>query len=414
MKRIYWLILCGLLILTASGCATINGRNQIRFSEHLILDNYDYIFGIAAADLDGDGDIDLTSTNATTKPKSLYWFENDGTGVFTKHIAYSGAHSHLERHAIGDIDSDGHPDIVAVNNTPGELLWFRNDGTPQDGQPWQEFIITPEMPYAYDVALADLDKDGDLDVIAIGYKGYLAWFENVPSLNGRDWIRHPIDDSKQTGNHTIRVADFDGDKDLDLLSTVHSAHMVVWYENCNGARSFQKHIVDSKTLYPTHGQPFDIDKDGDMDIVMAFGKDGLSGDRDTHQIAWYENTSGSWTKHIIYKGFNDAFEVVAGDLDNDGDVGVVATSWRKPGRMAWFHNPGGKEDIPWKMLLLKKKWRSANNILLADLNGDNKLDIVACAERLSQELRWWRNEGKLFHEDKLNIKTSENINAGSE
>jgi hypothetical protein len=39
-------------------------------------------------------------------------------------------------------------------------------------------------------------------------------------------------------------------------------------------------------------------------------------------------------------------------------------------------------------------WRSANQVILADLNGDGRLDIVVCAERGSLELRWWRNEGK--------------------
>ena len=48
---------------------------------------------------------------------------------------------------------------------------------------------------------------------------------------------------------------------------------------------------------------------------------------------------------------------------------------------------------PWTMHLLKENWRSANQILIADLDGNGRLDIAACAEKGTQELRWWRNQG---------------------
>jgi hypothetical protein len=43
---------------------------------------------------------------------------------------------------------------------------------------------------------------------------------------------------------------------------------------------------------------------------------------------------------------------------------------------------------------LKDNWRSANQVIIVDINGDGKLDIAACAERGSYEFRWWRNEGR--------------------
>src|SRR5262249_43814765 len=48
----------------------------------------------------------------------------------------------------------------------------------------------------------------------------------------------------------------------------------------------------------------------------------------------------------------------------------------------------------WTYHPLKDNWRSANQAILADLNGDGRLDIAACAEHGSYELRWWRNEGR--------------------
>ncbi len=86
-------VVCLLLLLV--GCAQSNleagspkgekPQTELRFTEHLIMDGYAYPFGIAAADLDGDGDLDLTSADATDHDM-LYWFENDGSGAFTRYL----------------------------------------------------------------------------------------------------------------------------------------------------------------------------------------------------------------------------------------------------------------------------------------------------------------------------------------
>lgn len=409
--------------------------SPIRFSEHLIADKYDYAYGLAAVDLDGDGDLDLTSVDIRHKTEpvgrqrsSLYWFENDGQGLFQKHVIHQGEPGWFERHAVGDINGDGKPDVIVVNNQPdvaggknpeGHLVWFSNNEQP-DTSPWKRYVITTQCPRAYDVVLVDLDDDGDLDVAASGYvSNRFTWYEN-PGKEGweREWPPHQIDE-KMPEARTIRTGDFNGDGKMDLLGTAvgHSkipsdvtnrnvqGSSIVWYENSGqpASQPWTKHVIDDQSQAPIHGHPADLDSDGDLDVVMALGMGKDYAPEDRHEVAWYENvgTPGmgkEWTKHKI-GSLPSAFEAVASDLDGDGDVDIVATAWAFGDRVVWFENHGNPRG-PWTMHVLKDKWFAANQMIVADLNGDGRPDIAATADHGSRrvdgakELRWWRNEGR--------------------
>ncbi|MCF6285005.1 MAG: VCBS repeat-containing protein, partial [Candidatus Hydrogenedentes bacterium] len=205
------------MLITALLISLAASSDPITFSEHLIFDQFSYPYGIAAGDFDGDGDLDISSADCKTND-SLYWFENDGAGRFTQHFVQKNDPERLERHALGDINGDGHLDIVIVKNLRGHLLWFENSGTPRDGKLWKRHVITTDLPGAYDVALADIDLDGDLDVAASSWilGNQFAWFENDGSPDDGTWTKHMIEaDLDET--RTIRAADFAQDGDVDFL-----------------------------------------------------------------------------------------------------------------------------------------------------------------------------------------------------
>jgi hypothetical protein len=133
--------------------------------------------------------------------------------------------------------------------------------------------------------------------------------------------------------------------------------------------------------------------------VLACGHSspGTLPDPRDHQVVWYENLGtatapGPWQKHLIGAGFDQGFEAVAADLDGDGQLEVVATGWGPTGQIALFKHAGDPRG-PWSKQQLKANWVNANNLVIADLDGDGRLDIVAAAERGSNEVRWWRNAG---------------------
>lgn len=375
---------------------------SIRFSEQLIADRYAYAYGIAAADLDLDGDLDLTSADYTPH-NCVYHFENDGGGAFTRHFLQRDDPERIERHVLADLNKDGFPDLVIVKNKRGHLLWFANPAPPKAGTLWARHVITTDLPGAYDVDVADLDGDGDLDVAASSWilGNQFAWFENAGTDRSGPWTKHMIEaDIAET--RTVRVADFDGDGDPDLLGTALGPGEVILYENLRIADgdgvgvAWKKHVI-GRAPRPTHGNPVDMDGDGDIDVVMAMGMALPAESNGTHRVVWYENPGGpiqgEWVSHLVSDDFPDAFETVGSDLDGDGDVDVAATSWRSPGSVVWIENHGDPRGA-WTRHTLKDDWRSANQIIVADLNGDGRPDLVACAERGSNEVRWWKNEGR--------------------
>lgn len=387
----------GVVLIILSAQRLDSADEAIQFSEHLIASGYAYPYGIAAADYDGDGDLDLSSADYQPH-NTLILFENDGNGNFTQSFIQKNDARRLERHVAGDLNGDGLLDIVIVKNLYGHLLWFENPGPARIKELWRRYVLTTELPGAYSVDLADVDGDGDLDVAASSWVlgNQFAWFENDGTPGDGEWKKHNI----ETGvaeTRSIRFADFDGDGDADLFGSAPGAGRAMWYEQVNAPAGgstrvgWKKHVIVSGPR-PMHGDPIDMDGDGDVDVVLAMGM-AARGDGGSQHVSWFENkgdlSAEVWERHVIDSEFRDAFEARARDMDSDGDIDVVATSWRHPGSVAWFENRGSS----WQRHLLKNNWRSADNVLIADLNGDDRPDIVAVAEHTSYELRWWRNEG---------------------
>ncbi|HLJ10234.1 MAG TPA: VCBS repeat-containing protein [Planctomycetaceae bacterium] len=404
------------------------GEDATVFSEQLIKGGYSYSYGMDAADLDGDGDIDITSSD--TRNFKLYWFENSGRGKFTEHLIEDGDRlgvfghitgdavatsvpgdainnrwfttPRLERHMIGDVNADGKPDVVIVENLHGVVYWYQNSGAPAKDALWQRHTITRNtIPGAYDVALADLDGDGDQDVAVSTWRlsNKFVWFENPGKPeSATDWRLHLIEENIAEPR-TIRVGDFNGDGKPDLLGTALLANLVVWYENPGDPRSkpWPRHVIDDKSASPGHGMPADIDGDGDLDVVMALGMDSKANETGTREIVWYEqarpsDSASEWKKHVIARDFDNAFEAIAVDLNGDGHLDVAATSYASPhGGAVWFQNPGDPKGT-WKPHALKANWPRANQIIAADLDGDGKPDLVAGTTGKVSEVRWWRNE----------------------
>lgn len=229
------------------------------------------------ADVDGDGDMDAL---ANSDQSGLYWYEipEDVTRPWPAHRISSAdeheIHGGVSPRAVGDIDGDGDPDVVTGRG------WYEN--TDGSGRSWElhETIDLGE-PHRYGIAVrtwvGDLDGDGDADVVqaeADNPDGRLAWFENDGEGN---WTRHIIrSDGAGLDFHSLAVADFDLDEDLDVFScggplSANDRYENIIWENLAGPNRpptsdlWEEHVLVNR---PCHeAEAADVDGDGDVDIA---------------------------------------------------------------------------------------------------------------------------------------------------
>jgi hypothetical protein len=128
-------------------------------------------------DLNADGHEDLVIVSADT----VAFLLNDGSNGFlpSSELPFDNLDQswpYRKRHELGDLDGNGFTDLVAINTT-GDIFWYPNFGNGNIGGPFT-LITGAEHTGRNDIALADMDDDGDLDVLTCSDQGAAAWLGN--------------------------------------------------------------------------------------------------------------------------------------------------------------------------------------------------------------------------------------------
>jgi len=321
------------------------------------------------------GDPAASTSRPPQSPASLLAADCNGNGVpdpvetlprFTSVV--------LDREADGarwvsaaDLDGDGDLDVIAALENDDALVWYANLG---DGSFGPRRTVNHAANGASAGLALDLDGDGDLDLIGLAkyYPNFGMWYENVNG-HGNFSPPHPLDLSATMFNaRAVAAGDFDGDGDADPVTAAFAFNTVAWYENAGGPVMFL-----SKSTVATVGDPNtvwagDLDGDGDADIVTA--------SQSTGSVAWHRNSDGQGSfvpGQTIELAAHAARSVRGTDLDGDGDPDVLVASWRDS-TVAWYENLDGLGNFgPARVV---SDATAAHAAIGVDLDRDGDRDVV--------------------------------------
>src|SRR5664279_4326688 len=263
----------------------------------------------------------------------------------------------------------GEKDIVSgmlPSNTTGEKISFLDPMQIGD-----KFI---ESPLISNVAVADLDHDGLLDVVVCDCRNNtVSWIRQFPA----GVYTEKVIASDLIAPAHVQVVDFDKDGDLDVIVAVlgllfpsnDKIGSVVILEN-DGSCNFKKHVIVDKIARVSDVRAGDLDGDGDMDLAVAqFGYD----DGETR---WIENL-GNWQfKSHILQNLSGPINVELVDIDKDGDLDIVSLVSQEWEEVYCFINDGKGNFKPKLLFGSSNQDYGSSGISMCDLNKDGKLDIL--------------------------------------
>jgi hypothetical protein len=348
---------------------------------------------IAVGYFDDDEKLDIV---ARAEDRGYIFFQNDPDDWTVTEIAFR-PHEGLE---VGDLDRDGDTDFI-LNGA-----WWRNPGNAR-AEPWTEFTFDDKW-YTQDtgswmdnncqVRLGDIDDDGCVDIVVSSseQKGYpVSWYRAPVDPAGGKWIEHQVGQLDYC--HSLQVADMDNDGDLDIMAGEmvkgeDPDRVVVYFQE--GHPRLPGSWKDTTPTFreqnlSTNGAYWavigDVGGDGDLDVVgsrsyneppIEMWENKTSDNKlslnkwqyiqlDDNRPGWGDYEEPKWKAY---------FGLTAGDLNNDRYSEVVT------GRFVYV-NPGGDMSNKWQRVDFG---RNMDAQLITDVDGDEFGDVIAvhCRKQL--------------------------------
>jgi hypothetical protein len=391
---------------------------------------------VTAADLDGDGDQDLVS--ASFQQSELTLFFQDSPGPQTDALLTIGSvPATLEAIAVvaADLDGDGLHDLASAHHAISHLtVSFQSSvGAFQDAPLMLGDIDTTRFPVS--VAAADLDGDGDLDLASanvnepvVNLHGWTLFFQDSPgafvdapltlgrpgTTDSPTWIAladldgdgdadvvsanadsndltifHQLDQGTFASAPVtvggipatnrpifVAVADVDGDGALDLVATNQGRDVTIFFQLAGGTFAAEPLTLGGlpTTNFPNSAVVADLDGDGDQDIASA---NGVS----NNLTIFFHWTPGSFASSPFNLGglptTNGPVSLSAGDLDADGDQDLVSANHLGNDLTVFFQlSPGTFATTP---LVLGGSGTTdrPSSVTIADLDGDGDPEVVS-------------------------------------
>jgi hypothetical protein len=235
---------------------------------------------------------------------------------------------------IGQLDDESQFEIAAVSSGSGVIAVWRASGAVSSASAYQGYVIHTFSSGGFErLVIADIDKDGDNDLVACGAGG-LIWLENPGGVNiTGTWTPHLINSS--LGFTRVAASDMDNDDDIDVVVTQRTAGKVLWYENSGSPRTdpWSEHtLADLSPGKPDALSLCDLDNDTVTDVLV--GTDTVN-----QGIYWlYQVGDPRASRQIrtIATTSYDVGELPSGDIDGSGRTDFATTLIGSDIPIVWY------------------------------------------------------------------------------
>ena len=391
--------------------------------------------GLQMADIDGDGLPDIVSVHEDSNHLRIA-FATENPDVWTSITIGEGAEvAAIEDVAIGDLNGDGWPDLVAACEE-AHLIYFQNPGDAARTERWQRLIppVTQQRGSWLRTFIADVNGDGRMDVLGANKGAADIIDPSLPSaarptslflidgdpLDPASWREQVL--SREVVPNTAMPVDVDEDGDIDVLAAARLHQSMTLLENTgtreDGRIQVTPHPIeiapgfDAPENWKATSNGFqtdfeDIDGDGRVDLAVAVRETPASihGSPLLAPLGWLkqpETLDDAWVYHRIGDILPDVvIGIELADIDGDGDLDAItggysglnvleggysgaSRDYDEPnvtpsstvGRIAWFENTGDPTD-QWVRHDISRRVRGMYDAFIArDMDGDGDLDLV--------------------------------------
>jgi hypothetical protein len=309
---------------------------------------------LLARDFDGDGLVDLylgvvRSSGSGLSERLIYFQEAEG--AFSAPVFIGGQDTPFASEAV-DVDSDGDVDLVTANRSTNDLTVYLQTVPRSFSEPTH--LGGPgitEFPVALEAA--DLDRDGDMDLVCLNTAGSLltVFLQDSPGS-----FAAPLavggNANGTIGLGQLEAIDIDGDEDLDLVSNAPSGGgLLVLYRSAQG--SFGAPVLMGG---PGSFVLADVDGDGTLDIAQSASEMQM----------YFQELTGSFSASLSLGGISGSDLAVA-DLDADGDLDLVSAGF--DGATSFLQRSPGCFSPPVPLA-------GKHLVKAADLDADGDIDLV--------------------------------------